>query len=100
MSEKVPCVYILSNRKNGTLYVGVTSNLRKRLQEHRGGNVKGFTKKYSVNRLVYYEAGDSMDGAILREKQIKGGSRKKKISLIELENPYWRDLYDEVMING
>lgn len=100
MSEKVPCVYILSNRKNGTLYVGVTSNLRKRLQEHRGGNVEGFTKKYSVNRLVYYETGDSMDGAILREKQIKGGSRKKKISLIELENPYWRDLHDEVMING
>ena len=94
--KKVPCVYILASKRNGTLYTGVTSNLRKRVWEHKENAVDGFTKKYHVHTLVYYEAGGSMDGSIAREKQIKGGSRIKKIRLIEKENPEWRDLYNEL----
>lgn len=94
--EKVPCVYILASKKNGTLYTGVTSNLNKRVAEHKDGVVEGFTKKYNVHLLVYYEQGDSMEGAIMREKQIKAGSRKDKITLVERDNPEWRDLYVEL----
>ena len=96
MSEKTPCVYILASRRNGTLYTGVTSNLWKRMDEHRSGVVPGFTVKYRVHMLVYYEVHESMYTAIAREKQIKGGSRKKKLSLIETDNPLWRDLSDEI----
>ena len=95
-SEKVPCVYILANKKNGTLYTGVTSDLRRRVGEHKAEQVEGFTKKYHVHTLVYYERGDGMEGAIMREKQIKAGSRECKIKLIEQENPMWRDLYEEL----
>lgn len=94
--EKVPCVYILASKKNGTLYTGVTSNLSKRVKEHKDGVLQGFTKKYNVHTLVYYEVGDSIEGAIMREKQIKAGSRQDKIKLIEQNNPNWTDLYEEL----
>jgi putative endonuclease len=92
-SEKIPCVYILTNKRNGTLYTGVTSNLKKRIHEHKNGVVDGFSKTYSLHSLVYYEVCPSMQSAIQREKQIKAGSRKKKIVLIEKTNPQWKDLY-------
>lgn len=94
--EKIPCVYILANKRNGTTYVGVTSNLKKRVFEHKNNLVDGFTKRYNIHTLVYYEVGDSMEGVIEREKQIKGGSRDKKIKLIESTNPEWKDLYTEL----
>jgi putative endonuclease len=96
MSEKVPCVYILASKRNGTVYTGVTSNLQKRLVEHQLGAVEGFTKKYHVHMLVYYEVHEDMYTAIAREKQIKGGSRKKKVELIERNNPLWRDLSADI----
>ena len=96
MSTKTPCVYILASKRNGTLYTGVTANLQKRLDEHRGGASNGFTKKYGVYNLVYYEVCDNIYVAISREKQIKGGSRKKKLALIEKDNPAWRDLSEEL----
>ena len=89
-----PCVYILANRRQGTLYTGVTSNLAQRIFQHRGGATPGFATRYGCNRLVFYEAYERMDEAIAREKQIKGGSRAKKIALIETINPEWKDLYD------
>lgn len=94
--DKVPCVYILASKKNGTLYTGVTSGLCRRVLEHKEGATEGFTKKYHVHTLVYYEIGDSMEGVIMREKQIKAGSRKSKVELIEQENLAWLDLYDEL----
>ena len=97
MSEnKTPCVYILASRHNGTLYTGVTSNLSKRVYEHKQNSVEGFAKKYNVHNLVWYEAHEDMTSAIQREKQIKAGSRKKKIILIEKSNPNWRDLYSDI----
>ena len=96
MPEKTPCVYILANKRNGTLYTGVTSNLWKRIGEHQSGTVPGFTMKYRIHMLVYYEVHENMYTAIAREKQIKGGSRKKKLSLIEHDNPLGRDLSDEI----
>ena len=87
-------VYILFNKRNGTLYVGVTSNLIKRMYEHKNKDTKGFTEKYGVDKLGYYESSDSIKVAIEREKQIKSGSRAKKISLIESMNPNWIDLSD------
>ena len=95
-SEKIPCVYILASKRNGTLYTGVTSNLMKRVWEHKHNVVKGFTQRYNVHKLVYYEVCPSMGAAIIREKQIKGGSRKKKLALIESMNPLWADLYDKL----
>jgi len=96
MSHKKGYVYILFSRKNGTLYTGVTSDLPKRIYQHKQKLVKGFTSKYGVDKLGYYEVFESIDEAITREKQIKGGSRMKKIALIEKANPNWRDLYDEL----
>ncbi len=96
INKKIPCVYILASKKNGTLYVGVTSNLEKRIWEHKNDEIKGFTKKYKIHDLVYYEFGESMISLIEREKQIKAGSRKKKIELIERENEDWKDLYEEL----
>lgn len=96
MHEKVPCVYILASRRNGTLYTGVTSHLRKRLHEHQSGHLNGFTKKYRVHTLVWYEVHETMYSAISREKQIKAGSRKKKLALIERANPLWQDLTDQL----
>jgi putative endonuclease len=88
-----PCVYILANRRQGTLYTGVTSNLAERIFQHREGLTPGFSSRYGCNRLVFYERYQRMDEAIAREKQIKGGSRARKIALIEAMNPDWRDLY-------
>lgn len=96
-SPKQPAVYLLASKRNGTLYTGVTSDLVKRVWEHRNGVVDGFTQKYSVHSLVYYELAEDMNAAIAREKQIKGGSRAKKLAMIESMNPDWRDLYDDIL---
>jgi putative endonuclease len=93
---KQPAVYIMANRRNGTLYTGVTSDLIKRVYEHKNNFVQGFTQKYNCKLLVFYELIDSMETAIMREKQIKAGSRKKKLALIENLNPEWLDLYEEI----
>ena len=89
-------VYILTNTRNTVLYTGVTSNLQRRIFEHRSKLVQGFTKKYNCTKLVYYEIHDDIEAAIAREKQIKAGSRAKKVALIEAENPLWRDLWAEI----
>ncbi len=94
---KILAVYIMANKRNGTLYVGVTSNLQKRVYEHKQGIVAGFTKKYNCKLLVFYEIHDIMESAILREKQIKAGSRNKKITLIDDINPQWTDLYEDII---
>jgi len=94
---KQPAVYIMASRRNGTLYVGVTSALAQRAWQHRTGVVRGFTKHYGCKMLVWYELQSTMLDAITREKQIKGGSRKKKLALIEAANPTWRDLFDIVI---
>ncbi len=91
-----PAIYIMANKRNGTIYVGVTSNLPRRVWEHREGVVDGFTKRYGCKLLVWFEAADTMDGAIGREKQIKAGSRAKKLALIEAMNPSWQDLYEQI----
>jgi putative endonuclease len=91
--NRQPAVYILSNRYRGTLYTGVTSNLISRVWQHKTQCVQGFTQRYSLDRLVYYELTESMESAITREKQIKAGSRVKKINLVESINPAWEDLY-------
>ena len=89
---KTPIVYIMSSRKNGTIYTGVTSDLMKRVWEHKNNVIKGFTSQYGVHRLVYYEESSDMQSAFNREKQIKGWLRQKKITLIESMNPEWKDL--------
>jgi len=96
MSEKSPCVYLLANKPNGTLYLGVTSDLRQRVWEHKNDLVEGFTRKYHVHRLVWYELHETMYAAISREKNLKNWKRDWKIALIERENPGWRDLYKEL----
>jgi putative endonuclease len=95
--EKQPAIYILASQRNGTLYVGVTSNLVKRVWEHKNDQVDGFSRRYGVHMLVYYEILDTMDAAITREKQIKAGSRAKKLRLIESMNPDWNDLYASIV---
>lgn len=92
-----PCVYILASKPNGTLYVGVTSNLIARVWQHKSNGVECFTKRYGVTQLVYYELHDGMQTAIRREKQLKKWRRGWKIELIEKENPDWRDLYVEII---
>ena len=94
--KKQGYIYILFNRKNGTLYVGVTSNLIQRIYQHKNKLIEGFTKKYNIDKLGYYEIYNDIESAILREKQIKAGSRKKKIDLIEKINPNWEDLYNSL----
>ncbi len=89
-------VYIMTNKGNRVLYTGVTNDLQRRVYEHKNKLVKGFTKKYNVIKLVFYEVCDDIESAILREKQIKGWLRKKKIALIESINPEWRDLSTEI----
>lgn len=89
--------YILFNKRNGTLYIGVTSNLVKRVYEHKNKLVDGFTKKYNIDKLGYYKIFDDIEEAIIREKKLKGASRKKKLELIEMINPEWLDLYYEII---
>jgi putative endonuclease len=89
-------VYLLASRRNGTLYVGITGDLKRRVWEHRQDLVEGFTKKYGVKLLVWYEHTESIESAIVREKQIKMWNRDWKIQLIESANPDWRDIYDEL----
>ncbi|MCK5580207.1 MAG: GIY-YIG nuclease family protein [Candidatus Omnitrophica bacterium] len=91
--EKQYYIYITTNRNNTVLYVGVTNDLQRRVYEHKEKLTEGFTKKYNVNRLVYYEVFEDIENAIIREKQINGGSRAKKIKLIESINKEWKDLY-------
>ncbi|EMR14374.1 Excinuclease ABC, C subunit-like protein [Methylophaga lonarensis MPL] len=94
---KQPAIYIMTNKRNGTLYVGVTSHLIKRVWEHKNNVVEGFTQKYRLHQLVYFELHDSMIGAISREKQIKKWRREWKINLIEKLNADWRDLYSDLL---
>jgi len=94
--EKAFCVYMLASGRNGTLYVGVTSDLVKRAWQHNEGVVAGFTKEYDVKRLVWYEQHGNAESAITREKQIKKWNRVWKIRLIEETNPYWNDLYGQI----
>jgi putative endonuclease len=94
--EGQPAVYILASKYNGTLYIGVTNDLVRRVWEHKNNVVPGFTRKYQVHRLVYFECFEEMYEAISREKQLKAGSRRKKIALIESVNPEWKDLYFEI----
>ena len=89
------CVYILASKRNGTLYIGVTSDLSKRIYQHKANAVEGFTKKYAVHTLVYYECTGDVETAITREKQLKKWNRRWKLDLIERDNPEWKDLYYE-----
>ncbi|QJB68285.1 GIY-YIG nuclease family protein [Parasphingorhabdus halotolerans] len=93
---KQPAVYIMANKRNGTVNTGVTSNLPQRAWQHREGVMDGFSKRYGCKMLVWFEMHDNMEAAILREKQIKAGSRKKKLALIEENNPQWKDWFDEI----
>jgi len=97
MVEKGGYVYILFNKRNGVLYTGVTADLIRRIYEHKSGVVKGFTSKYKIYNLGYYEVADDIITAITREKQIKSGTRKMKIKLIESINPHWEDLYEKII---
>ncbi|MBI5206071.1 MAG: GIY-YIG nuclease family protein [Nitrospirae bacterium] len=89
-------VYILASKKNGTLYIGVTSDLVKRIYEHKNNLVEGFTKKYNVHNLVHYEIAEDINSAVTREKQLKKWNRDWKIKLIEKSNPVWKDLYSDL----
>jgi len=95
--EQQPCVYLLASKRNGTLYTGVTSALLKRVWEHKNNVVEGFTKKYGVHTLVWYEVHETMESAIRREKTIKDWKRSWKIKVIEEMNPQWRDLYPDLL---
>ena len=95
--NRQPAVYILASKRNGTLYIGVTSNLIKRIWEHKNNLVEGFTRQYSIYLLVWYELHATMDAAIVREKQLKSWKRHWKLDLIEKDNPGWRDLYMDIV---
>lgn len=97
MRDKQYFVYIMTNSRNTVLYTGITNNLQRRVLEHRSGKGGLFTSKYKVKKLVFFEVGDDVNAVIAREKQIKGGSRQKKIDLINSMNPKWKDLYDELL---
>jgi putative endonuclease len=92
---KQPAVYIMASKRNGTLYAGVTSDLSRRVGQHRQGLIEGLTRRYGCKLLVWFEAHPTMESVILREKQITTGSRAKKLRLIEARNPDWRDLYPD-----
>ena len=96
MFQKIYHVYILANKRNGTLYIGVTSDLKKRIYQHKNNLIEGFTKKYKVHILVYYEQTNDVAGAIKREKELKNWKRKWKLDLIEKNNPEWQDLYENL----
>ena len=95
--NKHPAVYILASKRNGTLYIGVTSDLVKRIWEHKNNVVDGFTKRYGIHNLVWYEMHESMQSAIEREKKLKDWKRAWKLDLIEKENPDWQDLYTAII---
>ena len=95
--HKQPAVYILASKRNGTLYIGVTSDLAKRVWQHRNDAVDGFTKRYSVHQLVWYELHETMESAIEREKTLKNWKRVWKLELIENSNPSWQDLYETIV---
>ncbi|QDP02787.1 GIY-YIG nuclease family protein [Thalassotalea sp. PS06] len=94
---KQPAVYILTNKKNSVLYIGVTSNLPQRIYQHREKLVEGFSKRYNLTKLVYFELFDDLENAITREKRMKDWHRQWKVNLIEKNNPDWRDLYPEIL---
>ncbi len=96
--EKQPCVYILASCPNGTLYIGVTSNLIGRVYQHRQKLIPGFTQRYNISDLVWYEIHEQMESAILREKQLKNWSRVAKKRLIEMRNPLWQDLWPDLAL--
>jgi len=96
--EKIPTVYILANKKNGTLYIGVTSDLKNRIIQHKNKEIEGFTSAYNINRLVYYEVHNEMRSAIAREKQLKKWKRSWKVEMIEKNNADWRDLFSDVQL--
>ena len=98
--NKQPCVYMLSSQRNGTLYIGVTSDLIKRVYQHRNEMVEGFTKRYAVHDLVWYEVHEMMESAIQREKQLKKWSRTAKMRLIETNNPTWLDLWQQLVASS
>lgn len=95
--DRQPAVYILANKRNGTLYVGVTSDLIKRIWQHKNDVVKGFTERYSVHQLVWYELHETMESAIRKEKTLKNWKRVWKLKLIERSNPNWQDLYETII---
>ena len=97
MRERLPCVYVLASRPRGTLYVGVTSDLVQRIWQHKNNEADGFTKKYGVHTLVWFELHETMDSAISREKSIKEWKRTWKLELIESTNPDWHDLYPSIL---
>jgi len=94
--DKLYCVYIMTNASNTVLYTGVTSDLKRRAYQHRSGHGGGFTSRYKIMKLVYYQATGSAEAAIAREKQLKSGPRSRKVALVEGMNPEWRDLYEEL----
>ena len=95
--SRTPCVYILASKRNGTLYTGVTSDLVRRVWEHRNDLVAGFSRRYRTHLLVWFERHETMESAIVRERQLKEWKRTWKLELIEKENPVWRDLYREIL---
>ena len=97
LSNMQPAVYILASRPRGTLYVGVTSDLVRRVGQHKGNQIPGFTQRYAVHTLVYFELHATMLYAIAREKQLKAGSRAAKLALVDAANPSWRDLYGDLL---
>ena len=97
MSEKHYYVYILANKVNTVIYIGITNDIKRRIYEHKNKVVEGFTKKYNINKLVYYEVFDDSYNAITREKQLKGWIRAKKDELVNSINPDWKDLYEEII---
>ena len=99
MAKRQYCIYIMTNKHHTVLYTGVTNDLQRRVLEHRAGKGGVFTKKYNVHKLVYFENGEDVNAAIFREKQIKAGSRQKKIDLIHSINPEWKDLFEEYFGN-
>ncbi len=96
MATRQYCVYIMTYKPNTVLYTGVTNDLQRRVHEHRSGSTPGFTKRYNLTKLVFFECGTDIHTALAREKQIEGGSRRDKLALIESMNPAWKDLYTDV----
>ena len=94
---KQPAIYLLASKRNGTLYVGVTSNLIQRIWQHKNHMLEGFTKTHKITMLVYYEQHSTMEAAIAREKELKSWRRELKVQLIEAANPYWHDLYNSIL---